>query len=211
MEKGWTTEKMALEVIGMFSPNSTVNLGIGMPTLVAELMPQNHSMIIHSENGVLGVGGWPEEKDVSPTLINAGKQTISIVPGGSFFDSAMSFGMIRGGHVDYCVLGGMEVDVQGNLANWMIPGKKIMGMGGAMDLVHGAKCVIVMLNHFNKDGECKLLEQCRLPLTGKEVVHKIVTDYGIFLPHGEYFIIQKLAPNVSEVDLKKGADLFRWS
>ena len=197
----WSNEEMADEIIGMLQPGSSLNLGIGMPTLIAERIPADKEIWIHSENGVLGVAGRPTEQTVSPTLINAGKETISVRSGASYFDSATSFGMIRGGHIDVCVLGGMEVDVEGNLANWMIPGKKVTGMGGAMDLVHGAKQVIVMLSHFSKSGAAKLLQRCVLPLTGMGVVHIISTDLGIFEPTGSQFRIIKLAPGVNQEDL----------
>jgi len=198
----WTNEEMADEVIRFFNPYSSVNLGIGMPTIIAERIPAELEIMIHSENGVLGVKGRPDKNNVSPTLINAGKETIAVKPGASFFDSALSFGMIRGGHIDYCVLGGMEVDTKKNLANWMVPGKKITGMGGAMDLVNGSKQVIVMMNHFSKDGTCKLLKDCSLPLTGKNVVDIVVTELGIFKPNGTKFEIVKLAVGVSEDQLK---------
>jgi len=191
-EKSWSLQEMALEVIKLIKPNSSVNLGIGMPTMVSELIPKDMNLMIHSENGVLGVSKRPKKSEVSPTLINAGKETISVLNSASFFDSSLSFGMIRGGHIDYCVLGGMEVDVHGNLANWMVPGKKITGMGGAMDLVNGAKTVIIMMNHFSKDGELKLKQNCTLPLTGKNVVHFVVTEKGIFKPNGTEFEIIKL-------------------
>lgn len=199
--EGWSKIDMADEIVSILPQGSSLNLGIGMPTLVAERIPSERQIIIHSENGVLGVSGRPTEQTVSPTLINAGKETISVRAGASYFDSAMSFGMIRGGHIDCCILGAMEVDVEGNLANWMIPGKKVTGMGGAMDLVHGAKQIIVMLSHFSKRGDCKLLKRCKLPLTGMKVVHKIVTNLGIFVPNGEAFEIIKLAPGVSNDDL----------
>ena len=189
----WTKEQMADEVIALLADGASVNLGIGMPTLVAERMPKNKKVIIHSENGVLGVAGRPSKASVSPTLINAGKETISVAKGASFFDSAMSFGMIRGGHIDFSVLGGMEVDVEGSLANWMIPGKKVTGMGGAMDLVNGSKNIIVMMNHYNKEGVEKLLKRCELPLTGKSVVDIVVTEIGLFRPDGKQFEIVKLA------------------
>jgi len=163
--------------------------------------------MIHSENGVLGVEGRPTHETISPTLINAGKESISVQSGVSYFDSATSFGMIRGGHIDYCVLGGMQVDVEGSLANWMIPGKKVAGMGGAMDLVNGAKQVIVMLGHFSKNGTCKLLKQCDLPLTGMRVVTTVVTNLGIFRPTGKQFQIEKLAGGVSIDDLGLDASL----
>lgn len=197
----WSKIEMVDEVVCMLDDDSSLNLGIGIPTLVAERIPASKNIWIHSENGVLGVSGRPTPETVSPTLINAGKETISVRPGASFFDSATSFGMIRGGHIDVCILGGMQVDAAGSLANWMIPGKKVTGMGGAMDLVHGAKTIIVMLTHFSKNGDVKLLHRCTLPLTGKHVVHKIVTDHGIFTPTGESFRIEKLAPGVTRDEL----------
>ena len=206
---GWTKEQMADEIIGTLADGSSLNLGIGMPTLIAERMPSDKHIVIHSENGVLGVSGRPTPATVSATLINAGKETISVGRGASFFDSATSFGMIRGGHIDCCVLGGMEVDVQGNLANWMIPGKKVTGMGGAMDLVNGAKQVVVMLSHFSKDGSCKLRRLCELPLTGQQVVNTVVTELGMFAPTGEAFRILKLAPGKSTQDL--GSELELWA
>lgn len=193
---------MADEVIKFFKPHSSVNLGIGMPTVIAERIPNELNIMIHSENGVLGVSGRPKKDSISPTLINAGKETIAIKKGASFFDSSMSFGMIRGGHIDYCVLGGMEVDAKRNLANWMIPGKKVTGMGGAMDLVNGSKQVIVMMNHFSKDGEAKLLPLCKLPFTGLDVVDLVVTEMGIFKPTGSKFEIVKLASGVNVENLK---------
>ena len=205
---GWSKIEMADKVVSqLLEPNSSLNLGIGMPTLVAERIPADKNIFIHSENGVLGVSGRPTAATVSPTLINAGKETVSIGKGASFFDSALSFGMIRGGHIDCCILGGMQVDAQGNLANWMIPGKKITGMGGAMDLVHGAKQIIVMLSHFSKSGKCKLVERCDLPLTGEKVVHKIVTNLGIFNVKNAKFQILKLADGVSNDDLGIDASL----
>ena len=198
---------MADEIISMLRPGCSLNLGIGMPTLIAERMPTNLDVVIHSENGVLGVSGRPTKETVSPTLINAGKETISVGPGASYFDSATSFGMIRGGHIDFCVLGGMEVDVEGSLANWMIPGKKVTGMGGAMDLVNGAKRIIVMLTHISKNGDCKLRKRCELPLTGTNVVDTIVTDLGVFTPTGQTFRIDKLADGVKVEDLGLEVDL----
>jgi 3-oxoacid CoA-transferase subunit B len=192
---------MADEIIAMLKDGCSLNLGIGMPTLIAQRMPPEKGVFIHSENGVLGVKGRPTREAMSPTLINAGKESISVRTGVSYFDSATSFGIIRGGHIDYCVLGGMQVDVEGSLANWMIPGKKVAGMGGAMDLVNGAKQLIVMLGHFSKSGQCKLMKQCDLPLTGKNVVHTIVTNLGIFAPTGKTFRIEKLADGVTHDDL----------
>ena len=205
--KNWSKIEMVDEVIAMLGDGSSLNLGIGIPTLVAERIPASKNIWIHSENGVLGVSGRPTKITVSPTLINAGKETISVKPGASYFDSATSFGMIRGGHIDVCILGGMQVDAEGSLANWMIPGKKVTGMGGAMDLVHGAKLIIVMLTHFSKNGDVKLLHRCTLPLTGKNVVHKIVTDFGIFTPTGDTYRIEKLAPGISREQLGLSADL----
>lgn len=203
----WTQEEMADEIVAFFKPHTSVNLGIGMPTAIAERIPADLNIMIHSENGVLGVSGRPKKDSVSPTLINAGKETIAIKYGASFFDSSMSFGMIRGGHIDYCVLGGMEVDAARNLANWMVPGKKVTGMGGAMDLVNGSKQVIVMMNHFSKDGTAKLLPLCNLPFTGLDVVDLVVTEMGIFRPLGNKFEILKLATNVSRESLKIAADI----
>lgn len=205
--KTWSKSEMADEIIEILDDGCSLNLGIGMPTLIAERMPKEKNVFIHSENGVLGVSGRPTKKTVSPTLINAGKETISVGSGASYFDSATSFGMIRGGHIDFCVLGGMEVDVEGNLANWMIPGKKVTGMGGAMDLVNGAKTIIVMLTHFSKQGKCKLMQRCELPLTGMNVVNMVVTDLGIFEPTGAQFRIRKLAAGVERHDLGLDASL----
>lgn len=198
---GWSKEQMADEIIRMLADGSSLNLGIGMPTLIAERMPEEKGVYIHSENGVLGVKGRPTAETISPTLINAGKESISVRRGVSYFDRATSFGIIRGGHLDCCVLGGMQVDVEGNLANWMIPGKKITGMGGAMDLVHGAKEIIVMLTHFSKSGECKLMRRCDLPLTGMSVVTKVVTNLGIFRPTGATFKVEKLAADICRSEL----------
>lgn len=198
----WNKSQMADKVIAQIKPGSSVNLGIGLPTLIAERLPESLEVMIHSENGVLGVNGRPTSSTVSPTLINAGKETIRVSPSASFFDSALSFGMIRGGHIDYAVLGGMEVDVEASLANWMIPGKKVTGMGGAMDLVNGPKTVIVMMSHFSKSGEPKLVKKCTLPLTGFDVVDLVVTDHGIFRPTGKAFEIVELAPHVQERHLK---------
>ncbi len=204
---GWSKQQMADEIIAMLTPGCSLNLGIGMPTLIAERMPAELNVMIHSENGVLGINGRPTPETVSATLINAGKETVSVGPGASYFDSATSFGMIRGGHIDFSVLGGMEVDVAGNLANWMIPGKKVTGMGGAMDLVNGSKRILVMLTQFSKSGQCKLRDQCELPLTGQAVVTTIVTNLGIFTPTGRSFRIEKLAAGVSRDDLGIPASL----
>jgi 3-oxoacid CoA-transferase subunit B len=183
-----------------------VNLGIGIPTLVANYVPAGVDVILQSENGLLGIGPFPTEAEVDPDLINAGKQTVTAITGASYFGSHESFAMIRGGHIDLCVLGAMEVSEHGDLANWMIPGKKVKGMGGAMDLVAGARRVIVTMDHCNKDGEHKLLKQCRLPLTGKRVVHELITDLGYFSLGPEGCTLLEIAPGVTIADIREKSE-----
>jgi len=199
----YSKEDMARRAAAEIPEGSIVNLGIGLPTLVADYLPEGHAWL-HSENGLLGMGPFPYEGDEDPQLINAGKQTVTVLPGGSTFDSASSFAMIRGGHVDLAFLGAMQVSATGDLANWAVPGGKVMGIGGAMDLASGCRRVIALMNHATKEGEHKLVASCSYPLTARGVVARVITELGVFdpTPAGAFRVIE-LAPGVSRDQVAK--------